>query len=281
MFPGVGSTTASLKAVLASTRSFDYPEFPEPKRWLKADSNTRIEVELDADLLAAWIHHMSHSSRVRMEHLEDATLRSLAHSEVLAAATLARAHMEAAAWATYANEELLTIAEASSWDRLTKLVPKMLYGTALAKEAKHLPEDAVDPLRLEPTSVMNAIDALDRFCEVATGQPGANLRILYAVLSDYAHPTIRGVRHLFEPTSETPNEWLIQYSRNEHAVAGEVELILRILLLSMRLGHGAALLMRLGTIEESDEGLRYIKPDSGVGMGVWQHIMRGSMPDDA
>jgi hypothetical protein len=39
--------------------------------------------------------------------------------------------------------------------------------------------------------------------------------------------------------------------------------------------------MRLGTIEESDEGLRYIKPDSGVGMGVWQHIMRGSMPDDA
>lgn len=128
---------------------------------------------------------------------------------------------------------------------------------------------------------MNAIDALDRFSEVATEQEGASLRILYAVLSDYAHPSIRGVRHLFEPTSETPNEWIIQYTRNERAVASEVELILRILLHSMRLGHGAALLMCLGTIEEIDEGLRYIKPDSRVGMAVWQHIMQGKMPDDA
>lgn len=140
MFPSVASTTASLKSVLASTRGFDYPGFPEPKRWLPIDSNNRIEFDLDADLLAAWIHHMSHSSRLRMEILENATLRSLVHSEVIAAATLARAHMEAAAWAAYANEELVTVAEASSWARLTKLVPKMLYGTALAKEAKHLSE---------------------------------------------------------------------------------------------------------------------------------------------
>jgi hypothetical protein len=38
--------------------------------------------------------------------------------------------------------------------------------------------------------------------------------------------------------------------------------------------------MRLGTIEETNEGLRYIKPDADVGMGVWQHIMLGTIPED-
>jgi len=128
---------------------------------------------------------------------------------------------------------------------------------------------------------MNAIDALDRFCGVAAGNEGASLRVLYASLSDYAHPTIRGVRHLFEPTSETSEGWDIQYTCAERAVTAEAELILGTLLLSMRLGHGASLLMRLGTIEETNEGLRYIKPGADVGMGVWQHIMLGTMPEDA
>jgi hypothetical protein len=223
---------------------------------------------------------MSHSSRVRMELLENATLRSLTHSEVLAASTLTRAHMEAAAWAAYANEELVKIAETASWVRLKSLVPKMLYGTAVAKEERHLSEDASDLLRLDPTSVMNAIDALDRF-GITAGRTGGSLRLLYASLSDYAHPTIRGVRHLFEPTSETSEGWTIQYTCDERVMASEAELILGTLLLSMRLGHGASLLMRLGTIEETNEGLRYIKPDADVGMGVWKHIMLGVLPEDA
>src|SRR5262245_42656646 len=108
--------------------------------------------------------------------------------------------MEAAAWAAYANEELVKTAETASWARLKSLVPKMLYGTAVAKEERRLSEGVADLLRLDPTSVMNAIDALDRFCGVAAGNEGASLRVLYASLSDYAHPTIRGVGHLFEPT---------------------------------------------------------------------------------
>ncbi|HEY2972155.1 MAG TPA: hypothetical protein VGJ48_06555 [Pyrinomonadaceae bacterium] len=281
MFPSISKTTADLKRVLETSRGFDYPEFSEPKTLLFLGATTGAELEIDADLLAAWICHMSHSSRVRMELLENATLRSLAHSEVLAAATLARAHMEAAAWAAYANEELVKMAETASWVRLKSLVPKMLYGTAVAKEEKHLSEDAADLLRLDPTSVMNAIDALDRFCGIAAGSKGASLRVLYAPLSDYAHPTIRGVRHLFEPTSETSEGWAIQYTCDERAVAAEAELVLGTLLLSMRLGHSASLLMRLGTIEETNEGLRYIKPEADVGMGVWQHIMLGTIPEDA
>ena len=46
----------------------------------------------------------------------------------------------------------------------------------------------------------------------------------------------------------------------------------------MRLGHAASLLMRLGTIEETETGIRYVKPDTGKFRGVWQHIMLGAPP---
>jgi hypothetical protein len=276
MFPALAKTMTALTAVLRATRGFDYPEFDQPKVLPVIGAGGESEIEIDADLLAAWVGHMSHSSRARMELLEDAILRSLAHSEVIAPATLTRAHIEAAAWAVYANEQLVKVAETASWRKLQSLVPKMLYGTAVAREAKHLPAEARDPLWLEATSVMNAIDALDGFFGVATGNQGATLRVLYAVLSDYAHPAIRGVRHLFEPTAETPDRWTVAYVCDERATEPEAELILKSLLTSMRLGHGASLLMRLGTIEETETGIRYVKPDSGDAMAVWQHIMLGA-----
>lgn len=280
MFPALAKTTTALKAVLQATRGFDYPEFMEPKTLLAFGPSGEAEVQIDADLLVAWVGHMSHSSRARMELLEDAILRSLAHSEVIAPATLTRSHIEAAAWAAYANEELLKAAETESWVKLKTLLPRTLYGTAVAREARHLPEDARDPLWLEVTSVMTAIDALDRFFRVATADEMRSMRVLYALLSDYAHPAIRGVRHLFEPTSETADAWTIAYSCDERATAREAELILGSLLVSMRLGHGASLLMRLGTIEETEMGFRYLKPDAQDAMTVWQHIMLGAMPQE-
>jgi hypothetical protein len=257
---------------------FDYPEFVEPKTLVTIGPDNQTEVEIDADLLAAWVGHMSHSSRVRMELLEDTILRSLAHSEVIVPAMLTRAHIEAAAWAAYAHEELVKATDTGSWVKLRSFVPKTLFGTAIAKEAKHLPEDAQDPLWLEVSSVMNAIDALDRFFNVVRTDDTRTIRLLYAVLSDYAHPAIRGVRHLFEPIAETPDAWTIAYSFNERATSGEAELILSSLLMSMRLGHGVSLLMRLGTIEETETGLRYLKPDPRDAMAVWQHVMLGATP---
>lgn len=280
VFPKLAKTTTALKALLQATRGFDYPEFAEPKTLLVIDSSGKAEIKLDADLLAAWISHTSHGSRARMELLENAILQSLAHSEVIVPATLTRTHIEAAAWAAYANEELVKVAETAAWGKLQSLIPKMLYGTAVAREAKHLLDEERDPLWLEVTSVMNAIDALDGFFGVATGHQGATLRVLYAVLSDYAHPALRGVRHLFEPTSETPEGWIIRYACDERATAAEAELILKSLLTSMRLGHGASLLMRLGTIEETEAGMRYVKPDPRDGMGVWQHIILGALPQE-
>jgi len=280
MFPGVAKTAAALKAVLRATRSFDYPEFAEPKTLRLVASGAEADIEIDADLLVAWVAHMSHSSRARMELLEDAVLRSLAHSEVITPATLARAHIEAAAWAAYAYEELLKVAETASWDRLKRLLPKMLYGTAIAREAKRLPPDHRDPFWVEPTSVMNAVDALDRFFGVTTGLPGAPLRVLYAVLSDYAHPAIRGVRHLFDPTVETLEGWTIAYSCDERATAADADLILRSLLTSMRFGHGASLLMRLGTVEEDEADITYFKPDEADELEIKRNIIFGEAPQN-
>ena len=113
---------------------------------------------------------MSHSSRLRMELLEDAVLRALARSEFLVSATLTRAHMEAAGWAVYVNEELVKLADSGAWEKLKTLIPKMLYGSAVAIEKHNLPPDAVLMPLVEPLSIMNAIDALDRFLATITGE---------------------------------------------------------------------------------------------------------------
>ena len=106
------------------------------------------------------------------------------------------------------------------------------------------------------------------------------MRVLYAVLSDYAHPAIRGVRHLFDPVTEDDSGWTIAYTADERAKPVEADLILKSLLTSMRFGHGAALLMRLGTIEEIGTDIKYLKPDESLEMDVKRHIIFGETSED-
>ena len=162
-FSGISEIIAGIRKVAAAARDFDLPQFPEPKTWIFQEIGGDAKVAMGADLVAAWIVHMSHSTRLRMELLEDAVIRSIANSELLVSATLARAHMEAAAWAAYANEELIKASDSGSWEKIEKLMPAMLYGSAVAAEKKNLPEDAVLTPLVKPSSIMNAIDALDRF----------------------------------------------------------------------------------------------------------------------
>ncbi len=53
----------------------------------------------------------------------------------------------------------------------------------------------------------------------------------------------------------------------------DVQLIMGALLQNMRLGHAAALLMRLEVLEETTTSLKYIKPDLKSGSVVWECIM--------
>lgn len=279
-FPETSEIIAGIRKVAKATRGFGLPEFEEPKTLLFQEGSSDFEVAINVDLVAAWICHMSHSTRLRMELLEDAIFRSIAGSELLVFTTLARAHMEAAGWAAYVNEELVKTANSGSWEKLKKLIPKMLYGSAVALEKgkKKIPIDAALSPLVEPSNVMYAIDALDVLLSKASGDETKSSRLLYAMLCDYAHPTIGGVRHLFEPTSESDESWIIQYSRHEYLNETDVQVFLGALLRNMRLGHSAALLMRLGVIEETSTGLQYRKPSDKDAFVVWEHIMLGALP---
>lgn len=48
-------------------------------------------------------------------------------------------------------------------------------------------------------------------------------------------------------------------------------MILQTLLLSMRLGHSAALMLRLGSIDDYGDNFIYVKPSLGVVAGIWNH----------
>ena len=208
-----------------------------------------------------------------MEIYEDEVLNALSRDRFLLAATLARCHMEAAAWVVYGLEELTKASENSNWSKLETLIPKMLQGTAATRETKHMPDDSVDPRWVEPSSIMNAIDALDRYYSVCTGHRSNEARVVYAILSDYSHPSIFGVRNLFHAKEEDDAGWTIAYSSTETPSGDDCGMILRTLLLSMRLGHSAAIMLRLGTIEDTDDGVVYIKPSPANAVGVWEQII--------
>jgi hypothetical protein len=259
-----------------NTRAFPYPPFFEPATWLIMEPGKEARFEISADLLAAWISHLSYSARRRMEVYEDEILDALTNDRFLVSASMARCHLEASAWVIYGLEELTEASESLSWSRLALLIPKMLNGSAVASETKHLPEASVDPLWLKPSSVMNAIDAMDRYFNVCNAKNSREARILYAILSDYAHPSMFGARHLFQARDEGHRTgWTIAYGTGETVDEHYSAMIIRSLLTSMRLGHSAALMLRLGTIEERDEGVFNIRPSPADGAAVWESIING------
>jgi len=121
---------------------------------------------------------------------------------------------------------------------------------------------------------MNAIDALDRYYGVCTGNKDHEARIVYAILSDYAHPSIFGLQHLFHGVEDSEG-WTISYGSAENVSEKDCGMILQTLLLSMRLGHSAALMLCLGSIEDRDGGPTYVKPSLESGAGIWQNILNG------
>ena len=151
----------------------------------------------------------------------------------------------------------------------------MLYGTAIAKESNA--SALQDIISVKPSNIMNAIDALNRYASTCLGEKTNELRLLYAILLDYSHPTISGIRHLFEAKEIKKDGWEITYCDDlqKNVSEDEVDHIIKILLISMKLGHSAAIMVRLGQIEETSTCVVYRKPSSSDGDFVWQHILQG------
>src|SRR5262249_55883817 len=117
--------------VVAAALPFEV--FREPVALLEWNDtgNNRIE-NLDAEYLTGWSRHMAYSMRVRLRAFEPGIVEELGAGRALAAQVLLRSHLEAAAMAALCLETLMD----SDRDKLSRLVPQTLFGTALFNKAK-------------------------------------------------------------------------------------------------------------------------------------------------
>lgn len=81
-YPECKVTLGSIERLCNTTRQFPFLEFVEHLAAILTEDGKPSLAFLTPDLLATWITHMSHGTRVRMEVLKDAVLDGLAGERV-------------------------------------------------------------------------------------------------------------------------------------------------------------------------------------------------------
>jgi hypothetical protein len=99
------------------------------------DSGNNRLVNLGAEYLTGWCHHMAYSMRVRLRALEPGIVAELADGRALAAQVLLRSHLEASAMAALCLETV----KGGDQKALAKLVPQTLFGTAPSANMRETP----------------------------------------------------------------------------------------------------------------------------------------------
>jgi len=273
-YPGAKETLDRIAMIHRLVDSFEIAPFFEPPSWFDL-SNKPQPLLLTADLLATWIQHVSHGTRVRLRSLEAGFLSELAADRFMTAMVLARAHMENAGLAAFAEQQLLKASDTARWDDLKLIIQQMLFGTSFRFEKKltelqdELPLEATLPVR--PKALLKAMDGF----LIGTGSQTSQLRGVYALLCEYAHPNIGGSK-AFEKviTHEDGTGWTHYYGRREDIGDSDVVAATDILLVNMKIGYTNALLLVAGKIEELPDGLCFHKPSIGVGKAIWDEILQ-------
>ena len=278
-FPELAETLNYIAKLQQATRVHPYLEFVEHVAVVGFEKDQAGLALLTPDLLATWITHMSHGTRLRMEVLEDAILRWLADGQLLIPAILARCHLEVAGFAAQNYFALCRFSETREVEPLKKYILETSYSSALAKEDPTIiTSGAIPGVCASPRSVMNAVDSLQKFYDSITGTPLLKLRQLYAQLCDFSHPGILGIRGFVEVRGPHRNGRRLQYTRNEKLEYPDALNLVTALLWSMRGGHVCAALMYCGEIIEEEKGFRYDKADRESGQFVWEHILQREEP---
>jgi len=151
-------------------------------------------VNLNAEYLTSWSHHMAYSMRVRLRALEPGIVDELAAGRALAPQVLLRSHLGAAAMAALCVETLRD----GDRNALSKLVPQTLFGTALITKAKR-DERFADMLTISEQrtiTISQAMSALHRFMYPDGGSD--DVSVVYSLLCEAPHPNHRGTKLLFE-----------------------------------------------------------------------------------
>jgi len=273
-YPGAKETLDRIAKIHRLVDSFDIAPFFEPPSWFDLGKKPK-PLFLTADLLATWIQHISHGTRVRLRSLEAGFLSELATGRFMTAMVLARSHMECAGLAAFAEQELLNASDTGNWDDLKPTIHQMLFGTSFRFEKKltelqeELPLEATLPVR--PNVLLEAMDGF----LMGSGSQTSQLRGVYALLCEYAHPNIGGSK-AFEDiiTHEDGSGWTHYYGQREDIGESDVAAATDMLLVNMKIGYANALLLVTGEIEELPDGLCFHKPSISIGKVIWDEILQ-------
>lgn len=258
---------------------FPYDEFIEHVAPIEFLDGKPALALLTPDLLATWITHMSHGTRVRMEHLETAILLGLAEGQLLIPAILTRCHLEVAGFAAQAYWALNKFADTADQEPLKKYILESAYSSAVVKSKPDMiATEAIPGVYSAQQSVMNAIDALQKFYDAILGKSPFNLRRLYAQLCDFSHPGIVGLRGFVVVHGQQQEGRRLQYRRQETLEPPDAENLLVALMLSMRGGHACAAIMHCGEIIVEKDSFKYTKADRASCAFIWEKILQHPQP---
>ncbi len=274
-YPAHAETLEAIAAVAEVVDSLPIEVFFDPVSVVEIHRGERQLLTVDAPHVAAWAKHVAYATRVRMRALEISILREICDAHLTASAALLRAHLETAGLASHAYLTLMDSVTSGNTQRLDELMRATLFGTALFKETKKVPE-LEDYLTVTAQSTARACEylkGLDRFLEPSK-QPGTRQRLRYALLCDWAHPNPGGFKGFSRVVHATEEGWVVQYSWQEELGTYGLQMVVEYLLENMRLGYAASEFLRLIRIADENGRLRCNLPDPADIAQITKKIMR-------
>lgn len=209
----------------------------------------------------AWRLHIAESTAVRMQDLEDSVASELLAERLTSSLILLRAHMEVAGLAAYGANRLWDAAEQpDGWEKLAPVIQKIYFGSSLFIQSRNTPEvqRIIGMGEVYPTSPTDYIKALDRFA-VPGKTPGKRFQLTYGLLSESAHPAMRGSKPFTEVLGHPRFAWLLRYHSEDPPNGKAVRTVFEILRDSMRMGYGAAGLLRIAEVGVYEDGTLGLK----------------------
>lgn len=279
-YPSVGGTLDLIQNIRFEISSLPIEEFFEPVSVIDM-SNKRHKLDsIIPESLTAWTKHIAYSTRVRMGALEPAVLSELAEGRVLASMVMIRSHMEIAGLAALCEVTLIQAVHTRDIEPLRILIPKTLFGTSLARDAKkdQLWQDILLMSEQEGITICSAIEAMDNF--TSPDKDWVRYRRFYAILCDYAHPNYRGVKGFVQLLREDKEGWVVKYKDTEEIEDAHVNIALQMLSDNMRIGYAASELLRLARFPGSVTELDYVSASEEEIERIWTRIVQLPFNDD-
>jgi hypothetical protein len=273
--PEHAGTLQAISAIADAVDSLPFEPFFEPVSTVLVHRRERQYLSISAGHIAAWANHVAYACRVRMRAIEAPILREIHDGHLTASATLLRAHLETAGLAAHSFLTVTDSAKSGDKKPLDDLMRKTLFGTALFKETKRVPEleQYLDLSDQCTASASELVDGLDRFLEPNT-PVGNRQRLRYALLCEYGHPNLRGFKGFSHLVRETEDGWFVQYTAEEDRGAYGVQMIVEYLLEDMRLGYSACEFLRRTTFVDEGDRLQCCPPDPVDVAWIESAIMR-------